>query len=352
MVHMHQHPSFRFPFHSSLQNKLGITSIPVVNYYFDIIKTAIETIYTIELKPSLWKNHNMAFCLTHDIDRIHSGWLEEGFSALKQGRPLSTLRLIKERIIYRDIWNNLTEILDIEQKHGVCSSYFFLPRKGKSHFSKPAEYDISDIDKKWSNSDYDISASPFPEIFHAINQNNSEVGLHGSIGTHLDLDRLKMDMQNIPVQLNGIRFHLLNFHIKKTWDILEKSGLKYDSTLGFAEAPGFRNGIAFPFYPFNHKQLSPYRILEIPMIIMDGTFTTYLHESAVEAWPQIQKLIDEVERFNGCLTVLWHNHFFSEFKFKGWGNLYEKIIAEGINRNAFLGSGEQIQKMCHQCWNE
>ena len=42
-VYMRQHSALRYPYRESLQKKLGISQIPVVNYYFDILNTAIRS---------------------------------------------------------------------------------------------------------------------------------------------------------------------------------------------------------------------------------------------------------------------------------------------------------------------
>jgi hypothetical protein len=49
-----------------------------------------------------------------------------------------------------------------------------------------------------------------------------------------------------------------------------------------------------------------------------------------------------VERFNGCLTVLWHNPYFTPYKFAGWKEIYETILLEGKKRKALLLSGGQV----------
>ena len=49
----------------------------------------------------------------------------------------------------------------------------------------------------------------------------------------------------------GGRQHYLRWKSPDTWRILEKTGLKYDVTLSFADHEGFRCGICFPYKPFD-----------------------------------------------------------------------------------------------------
>ena len=52
--------------------------------------------------------------------------------------------------------------------------------------------------------------------------------------------------------------------------------LKVDCSLGFAETPGFRNSYGQPFLPYNLSEDRPYRFVEVPLNIMDGTFQRYM----------------------------------------------------------------------------
>jgi len=49
------------------------------------------------------------------------------------------------------------------------------------------------------------------------------------------------------------------------------AGLAYDSSLGFAETCGFRNGANFAFPPYDFEREGPCSFLEIPLAIMDGS---------------------------------------------------------------------------------
>ena len=101
IVFMKNKPSFRFPYNESLQNQLNITNLPVVNYYFDILKEAVESVYNIHLNCEFFSKPIL--CLTHDIDRTNSGWQEDGLSELKKGHLLSPFKLLAKRILSKDI---------------------------------------------------------------------------------------------------------------------------------------------------------------------------------------------------------------------------------------------------------
>ena len=56
---------------------------------------------------------------------------------------------------------------------------------------------------------------------------------------------------------------------EKLFANIEKAGLQYDSSWGWADQLGFRNGAAFAFPPYNFTREEPYNFLSIPLVIMD-----------------------------------------------------------------------------------
>lgn len=42
----------------------------------------------------------------------------------------------------------------------------------------------------------------------------------------------------------GYRNHYLRFRVPDTWELLSKAGFKYDTTFGYSDCAGFRNGCA------------------------------------------------------------------------------------------------------------
>jgi hypothetical protein len=57
----------------------------------------------------------------------------------------------------------------------------------------------------------------------------------------------------------------------KTLEAAAAAGLLYDATMGFSDRPGFRNGMASPFFPFptGHPAAN---IVELPLNFMDTMF--------------------------------------------------------------------------------
>jgi hypothetical protein len=49
----------------------------------------------------------------------------------------------------------------------------------------------------------------------------------------------------------GYRNYYLRFKTPETWELLAEVGFSYDSTFGYHGYAGFRNGMYYPFSPYN-----------------------------------------------------------------------------------------------------
>ena len=134
------------------------------------------------------------------------------------------------------------------------------------------------------------------------------------------------------------------FDTAKTTGILEKSGIKYDTSLGFAECTGFRRGTCHPFYLYDFEQNKTSTVLEIPLIVMDTTLRNkkYMGFAPEKTREDIFKLVDEVKKFNGIFSLLWHNTYFSEYKFTGWKQIYLDILEYCKNNHALMTTCRDI----------
>ena len=321
----------RSPYKGSMIEQLGIWDLPVVNYYYDILVEAFQSLGVGESKPKFpTHDHSFAVLLTHDIDTCTTGWAVEAWNTLKKKEFVNVAKVLTQKLLGKDIWFNFKNIHAIEKKFGAVSTWFFLARQGSNG--------------PWKNADYRVSDHKVREAMTFLEQQGHEIGVHGSFGTHTDTDKMSEDIQRIGHRIIGNRFHFLMFDNDKSIYVLEQNGLNYDCTLGFANHIGFRRGICHPFYLFNFTESRISEVLEFPLLVMDTTLehSRYMHLTPAQAMQPIQKLIDEVAKFNGVFTVLWHNTYFVDFKYRGWRAVYEQILAACKQQNAMLTSGNAL----------
>ena len=105
-------------------------------------------------------------------------------------------------------------------------------------------------------------------------------------------------------------------------------GFRYDSSVGFSDAPGFRAGIAQPYRPWDHDADEPAALVEIPLAVMDVTLAEerYLGLSATAAERRLHALIEWAAENGGGFSVLWHTDRFDPATAHGWDRLYVRFI--------------------------
>lgn len=313
----------RFPWKASLQYQWGITEIPVVNYLFSLLAEEL----------GIKANHSeyaYRIALTHDVDRITTGWQEDTWFTLKKGDFEDAAKIIRNKWYSEHDWQNLQEIAQTERQYGATSSFYFIPRRGTYQNIKHA--------------DYDVRQEQFGKLLNRLEKQGSEIGLHPSVGSHQNKAQLIEDIALLGRPVSGGRFHYLMFNNRITPKLLEECGLKYDSTLGFAEHIGFRNGYCFPFYLYDHQNNRPTSVMELPLVIMDTTLrnSAYMGVSADEVVSKISPVLQEIKKFGGTCALLWHNNMFTDYKYRPWKQAYTEVLEILSEDGTELGSVETI----------
>lgn len=121
------------------------------------------------------------------------------------------------------------------------------------------------------------------------------------------LHELRSLQQVVRQPIRGGRHHYLRFAAPFTWKKWADAGLSWDSTVGFAELPGFRCGTchSFPVFDFLSGTTLPLR--EHPLIAMDITYSLYLGFSKDAALEDLDELRSQVRHHAGELVLLMHN---------------------------------------------
>ena len=282
------------------------------------------------LKIEYPDNRRFAVCMTHDYCRIRPTNLEILYEAARALRRLhfrKSLTILLSRVIKKlNPILDLTRVMDLEEKYGAKSSFYFLALdKGNLGFS----YKIDEI----------------KEELRDITNRGWEIGLHIGYEAYTEKNQLRKEKENLEKVIGrpiiGCRNHGLVFQVPTTWELLKEAGFKYDTTFGYADCVGFRNGMCHPFKPFNLNNNEYIDIMEIPLIIMDETLITYMRLDLTKIWDITKELIDTVEKCRGVITILWHGDVLLS---GGMGKLYERILQYCHEKNAWVTSAENIYR--------
>ncbi len=139
------------------------------------------------------------------------------------------------------------------------------------------------------------------------------IDLHGSYASVIDNGTLRPEAlaleQAVGQKPNGNRQHWLRFDShEKLFRAIEAADLKFDSTLGFSDMVGFRNGASFAFPPYDFKNEKPYRFLEIPLALMDVNIEAASRALREDPQRLAEEVLAQSRRLGwGGISVLWHN---------------------------------------------
>ena len=302
----------RFPASESFQYKKNILEEPVVEILVELIRK--------ELNLSYRDERSKAF-ITHDIDNMG---LLNGFKfikslggdILKRKNIKLALDKVKRKIIKKDPWS-VYNLIELHRKMDTKGTFFFMPG----------------VQPKKFQDGYDLikNKSYLQDIAKAIESINGNIGIHYDV-RHLEEDRMKNDLDRLSeifqAEIEAGRAHFLLFDITKSFEIYEKAGIKFDTICSFADAVGFRFGTSKPFRPYNFKEKREYSVIEIPLIVMDGSLQNpkYMNLSPEEGFEKIIELVKKIKKYNGTFTFLWHNSSFYTPEWKNWEWVYEKTL--------------------------
>lgn len=247
-------------------------------------------------------------CLTHDMDSVYGSIYEDGFNVIKKGRFDIFFQMLVKLAMGKPEWLNIDKIIKLESEHDCKSIFFWIMNKARySNHLKDA--------------DYTFRSTNIQHHFKKVEQSGFENGIHKSMSAKSFKDELTVYKQT-PL---SNRYHYLKFNLPKGYEAVHDAQLKIDFSLGFSEKMGFRNSYGLPFTPYNFKERKPYSFLEVPLHIMDRTFFQYEKKAVPEAQKEILTFFDK-HKSNCVLSILWHNNFFSEYKYKGYLTLYKNIL--------------------------
>ena len=163
--------------------------------------------------------------------------------------------------------------------------------------------------------------------------------MHGLDAWHsidLGLREKQQILECTNTQRVGVRIHWLFFNPQSP-AMLERAGFDYDTSLGFNETSGFRNGTTQVF-----QLVEANRLLELPLNIQDTSlfYPRRLHLNNDEARKLCLEILDSFSIFGGALTVSWHERSLEPERL--WGDFYMWLLKELKDRGAWVTRADQI----------
>lgn len=311
----------RFRFADSVACKYNFITIPVVDEYGMLLRKYLKI-----LLPNIDLGENeFRIKLSHDIDDIRR------FESVK-----TAIRTLGGDLIKRKSINLFNKSLKEWKESSKCPEKdpYFLGVYELANISKQYNMDSAFYFKTSDKSDHDsgyIIEDYVKKCISCLQNEGFEVGFHAGYYTYKNYDNFMKEKERLDKVLGytsyGGRQHYLRFDVNTTWKYWGQAGLKYDSTVGYAEHEGFRCGTCHPFKPFDIDEDIKLDVIEIPLIVMDGTLQSYRNLTPEEGMNFIMDLINKCGEVEGVFTLLWHNTSI----YRGWEDWFEGVYKKTLN---------------------
>jgi hypothetical protein len=294
----------RFPFIESLAYKEDFFHRPIVNEYAELFWDWIFLL----VPQARRKRKTYQLRLTHDVDQVKKyssipkALRISASLAIKHRQPRKAINhltgMIKTRLRFsKDPFDCYDELMDISEQQGGKSCFYFMAEEAKS----PDE-------------GYEIMNPEVVRIIESILRRGHDIGLHPGRGSYCSLEKLQLQKEKLDKVLGysnyGGRQHYLQWKSPDTWRLYEKVGLTHDSSVGYAETPGFRCGMCMPFHVFDAKAGKQLNLRELPLITMDSSVYSSKYNSPYKTAHK-EALLDSIKentkRVSGNYCILWHN---------------------------------------------
>jgi len=274
------------------------------------------------LKP---REKDTKIFISHDIDTIRGGLLQDGYWALRNFRIKSLFAILLQELLLRPSWKNMDRILRIQSEYDLKSTFFWLLEAGKDDLGIPqADYSAKDVA---SNQLIIDSKEGF------------ENGLHKSTLKK----SISEELEKAPESWVLNRYHFLKFNPYPDWIAVSESPIRLDASLGFSEHFGFRNSFGEAFVPFDFRSCNYFDFVEVPLTVMDMTFKNYLKSPVENTAQMIIEFIEGHSR-NCVISLLWHNTFFTDYKFGDYLNVYKEIAKYVYEKKLITVTGSELLK--------
>jgi hypothetical protein len=306
----------RFSSSSSIAVKNGFLERPVVDLWAKELAKALLNKF-----PNLvFRRNEYRSILTIDTDQPFAYLGKNLFRSIssffgEKNRNRGTVgdhyRIITKEA--KDPFDVFDYVIENIEKNNIDTKFFF-PVGNRSKY---------DNNPSWRNEEY-------RRLIHKIAA-KFQIGLHPSFVAGGDGSLIETEANRLRVILGKeiafCRFHFIRLFTPNSYNNVINAGISQDYSMGYPDAPGFRAGIARPYFFYNviDDRLTDLKI--IPFQVMDVTLYDYKKLDPEDSKEIILRLINETRKVGGLFVSIWHNTSLLENEdWKKWREVFEFMI--------------------------
>ena len=295
---------------------------PIVNSWINELVLIIEN----NFKEFQFSKRTFNYQSTIDIDNAYSYKYKGVLRTLGGlGKSIISEHDFKDRIAVllkgkRDPYDTFDYQNKIHKKFNTKPIYFFLL----------GDYGLNDKNIPVKNKKFQALIKGISDYY--------ETAIHPSYASNKDVAILTKEinrLQNITHRnTTKSRQHFLKLNLPDTYQNLIDNDILDDYTMGYADKCGFRASICTPYYFYDLDTESPTKLKIHPFAVMEATYQYYEKVSPAIAIEKIATIMQKVKEVQGTFISVWHNESLSDKGvWKGWRNVYEKMLAAALNNN-------------------
>jgi hypothetical protein len=319
----------RFPAVYSHAYKHGYLDRPVVDEWLNVLGQVIQRQWPgIELKQ-----HSFSIKLSHDVD-------QPSLYAFKPWRSVARMmagHIIKRRdpkafftapyvklaskneLIAADPYNTFDWLMDVSEANNLQSAFYFICGRTNQTY----------------DADYEPEHPAIRKLMRRIHERGHEIGLHPSYNTFQSQELLKKEADRLKricaekgiyqTQWGG-RMHYLRWEQPTTLRAWVEADMNYDSTLGYADRPGFRCGTCHEYPAFDPLMQQSLSLRIRPLIVMECSVIDEAYAGlgvTEEALVLINTLKQRCIEVGGVFALLWHNSYLRSHALE---NMYSRSL--------------------------
>ena len=298
----------RFPGKESLPYRAGFIDRPIIEEWGFLLRSKMREMGISVSEPP--KTIQKVY-LTHDVDGIAHyrnirgmiGGLLRGIKRPKEGRK--AIKSYFGGLIF-DPWYTFPYLFkldtELRQKLGDvrCEIITFLRSSGgKKKEDKPI---------------VNLLHPDYKTLIRYIKRKKISIGLHTSYAAGCDpkliADEKKRLERFAKTNTAYNRNHFLNNREPEDFEELIANGITDDFSMGYADMAGFRLGTCKPVQWINPLEKKITNLVLHHLTIMDVSLSEkrYMFMNANDAFQYCESLINTVKKFNGEISLLWHNN--------------------------------------------
>jgi hypothetical protein len=312
----------RFPFDASLAYRENFLEIPLINYWLEDFKMALQK----KFPDLIFRLKDFKFIPSYDIDMAYS-YKCKGIKRNLGGFCKSLVR--GEWYYLLDRWDVL-----FNKKKDPFDSYEWLD--SLHLYCRTRAYYFFLVARKQEGLDKNISADkPAFKSLISYHAGGYTVGLHPSWQSG-DEQAILMEetdtlaaITSAPVKYS--RQHYIRMNLPNTYRQLIDVGIEKDFSMGYGSSNGFRASTCSSFYWYDLKAEKKTKLMIFPFCFMDATCFYQRQSTPAEAFTELMNFYRKIKQVNGLMVTIWHNQFFgSDPIFAGWKEVYEVFLKDQI----------------------